>query len=498
MSFKKKSAIIGTLASGALALGALASNAYAQEPTTRSPPFYDSLQARSHAPVSGLFASPFEWYCPTEKNTICIRPTKIDSTRITTNRSQRQQAPIYTYDLDLTAAGNGIFISDFIYNYDISEGELPFNRMFGSTLPIRVHFEDARTNIEARIRSMGPDSALTGEQRAFKQYLMTILPNTSRNDSASLRILNRAAADLVISPNELYNNGQLTIKPDLYVANISNGKASLSMIMYIDESGRLSKSQVDSIVRERTSNSHEFVRYDLIDQGRINALQDSLRKERFRADSIARERRRIPESMAVRENPPEFVPQEKKEGRGLEAMFEVGGTTRGELSVGALLSAHSGQWGIGAFGNYFVVNNNESQSQTDTTQRSTELIGPGTYKDRTDFSTVYTREHGNGVAGMELTFAPASWLDLAYRVGAEFEKKNSTETDTSVINITRNGQSLPGQPTTIENSQSISSNDTRLSMTAGARFYIGKLNLGVYYNRVGKKNRGIISGGFRF
>lgn len=122
---------------GALALGS-AGNAYAQWNEGQNP----------RKPVSGLYTTPWGTYCEVPRN-LELCPQVSDTAKATQRaHAQRRRVtgnPIDVQDMDLTSAGNGYLVSDFIYDVDLGENvEIPFDEIFSSRTPLNVSFREVK------------------------------------------------------------------------------------------------------------------------------------------------------------------------------------------------------------------------------------------------------------------------------------------------------------------------------------------------------------------
>lgn len=363
---------------------------------------------------------------------------------------------------------------------------------------------------------------MTGEQKAFNNYLRHLINNTEENDQASLRTLNSAAADLNISNSELYNNGQLAVRPGLYLANISNGTQSTNMLLYFNEPFVPQEARVPTTAPEGISGQVPSIDSSEAVRAREFArLTDSIRVAQQRADSIRNvQEEQRPRQVLIQPSAPVApvyqpahkpvsprYPRHEPGRRGFEVGLEASLNMNQDLSFGAGVfgSARVAPWmRIGAYGEYSISNKGiPTTSRPDTTQRSTELIGPGTYKDRTDIITHSQRENVKGEFGGELTFIPHPILEFPIRVGAEVAKANEVLDETSTISFTRNGQPLQA-PSVISNSKPSNSNPLNMTIGAGARINLtNRLYASAMYNYVNSRiknnqNRGKFSIGYRF
>jgi hypothetical protein len=475
---------------------------------------YNFLNSRRDSPrraIGGLFVPPFGYFCQTTRDAICptitpkptvvdsprTRNARADSTRTGTDSTQQRN---YVNSLgELTMAGSGRLMADYIQPLDYSS-TTNLNGIF-STRGLQFSFVDAKHYLEAMARNIGSDSSLTGTERGFRNYVTNLSRHTPRSNPTTLRVLNQAARDGIISPLELRdNNGRLLVEQGYYMLIARKGGESVPILFHAENYAErtpitgIARQDSSRIARTRDSTTTERPRQPITNPtitARIQATRDSMARANLQRE-IAERRVRYDATARAR--------RQSRLRHSFEAGLEAEFGENEELDFGAFANIRVIPGvRLEAFGNYTLPSQRGSyltEQTTDTTERARELIGPGTYKFRTDETTTRAEERGVAEAGLGLTFIPFRFLDLFVREGAKVLEREETIEGRSTIGFERN--SLPlGTPQIITNTRYNSSHITRPSFTAGARLNLSRrLAIEGSYNRVGSQNRG--KAGLRF
>lgn len=469
--------------------------------TSRNNYFLNS-RADSLRPVSGLFASPFGYYCPTQENTICPtirqRPTAIDSPRTRADSLQTRtprtadsaQQRSYLHSVGyLTTAGNGSLLE---------------NPVLPLTFPADLRTilsADSGVRFSARppreyLRSVARNQDDSPRGRVFRQYLENLARTIPSGDAASRARLNQALRnDAIITEEEAR---RVREGPVALIAQ--RGHESFGGIFYIThDTSSADARRYQQALRSIIANY----------QRRIMALEDSLSATR---DSLSetRESRTRPDTTGAGERNRtrrDSIANEVERARrhdktpgfraGLEAQFG----TNEELALGAFADARviSGIR-LGLFANYSIPSLRGElylfPVSADTTQRATQLIGPATYETRTDEIRTHANEEGRAEAGASLILTPSKYFEIFGTAGAKLLKRNETIDGISTIETETNG--LPRQPAeTITGTRENSSYEVRPSFSAGIRINpVRRISIEGSLSRTGGQNRG--KAGLRF
>ena len=512
MNIKKNSSVFVPIVAAGLAL---ANPLNAQEP--------GSVQRDSAAKVDSSYMIGHETHLPglhgyTWMRTYgggMIMPEKPDTSRR------------YMPSGELTTIGSGRLLGSYVQRLDLSSRTEPvdFRNVISNSKGTRFFVANAR-NYLMNIANRKDDFYVTPEGRAFRNYLVNLARHTPRTDVKTRRILNRALRDGVINPSEIRDSlGRPLIKETPVMIIGYKGRESAAGLFYVNLSqsqvrrnylGEREKARTDSIRIARSAQA----RADSINEARrlreqqrsdsiLAATQDSIRRAGATADSLRREqeaRQRVPQATPDTTHY-EFIPPIYKAPRSRGLEFAVGATysTDQELGLGLEISAGLTNWlRLGAYGSYKIPQEHSIRVMpADTTQRATQLIGPGTYKSRTDVTTISDRQKGNVYeAGAEFSVTPLSWLDLFARAGARFDNVARMTDEKSTIEFTRDGALLQA-PSVIEDSVASNMHPIYASFSGGARFNLTKnLFLEGSYSRIesktGNQNRGKLGVGFKF
>lgn len=354
-------------------------------------------------------------------------------------------------DRELTAAGDGIFAKSYINEVSMSpDNSYSIKSRFSSKDKINYSCTDAKKELKRIINGMGPDNKLTDKEKAFKDYLKELARTLNTNDKASLELLNNAVKDGIISPrnDSLYNERGWKIKDDTYLVFAKTGNESVPILYHF---------KLKSPAEEKESGLEKKA-------GKTG--------EDYKGSYCAR--------------------------FGLEAAAG----TNNERVVGAFVELPLASWlSLEGFGSRYAGRGNPTHSDkfTEVTKRQRELIGPETYKQRTDEITTNAEEKAIADIGAGLTIKLNDYVEVPLRIGKEFSNQHKTLDGKSTIIHERNGKLLEA-PSVITNSKDCgNSAKSNLYLSAGARLNLGKkLSMGVSFNKMGRKNSGRINLGYRF
>jgi len=480
MKLKKKLGIPGAYLLGALALG---TNAYAQKIPQNTRP--DS--SRTAIPLQPIWY--FSSHCPT--NTPCEPGANYDSSRtnlrsLPATDAQRQRTFI-NQNGEWTTAGDGIFAKSFVNDVPLYPGGyFPLAQFFDSREPMQFSFIDAKRGLERIARNIPTN---TGRERAFRNYLQNLARETEPNDENSLRALNSAVEDGIIDYNEIRGN----IREGTYLAMVRTRTESVPVLLnlsfgYNEERENLPITQADTAIPR--------------------APRARIPPHGFRADhelepaNITREEPRNGVGKERGQRRGHKVLSQERQRRALELGIETGyGIGNQELTIGGFANARIIPGiRLEAYGNWSALREDPylTDSSTNTTQRERVLVGPGTYKLRTDEITTSNHERGVWEYGGRVLIGPTNWLDFVFGAGAKKLDGIQNTDGRSTISFLRNDVPL-GNPEVISNSLENRTSPTRLSLEAGARANIGRnLGIGASYNRIGRQNNGKVNFIVRF
>ncbi len=496
-----------------------------------------------------------------------------DATPINPEKSQNL---IYA-EAELTSAGDGVLAKSYVTEVNVSpDNEYSLKSKFSSKDKIKYFFTDARKGLERIVKKMGRDSKLTGKEKAIKYYLRGLARKLRSNDKASLKLLNTAVKDGIISPEEdgLYNEKGWKVKDDVYMAVVKTKSQETPLLLYFrpktyaearKKEGRLEQEikkeakpeetrQADAKMSsasvaelEKKDSSETITKYEKEKQeaGRDNlrvkepVISDSLEtKESIFIDSSATEKPFIevidgilqllkpydsltteqkkeyqmeyanfwgakdivgvnPELYVVIEDSTkeeEAKPEKNAGGPGFG--LEAGVGNNGEKTVGVFGDVPLTSWlKLGAYANYSAARGNSYSydERTEITQRERQLIGPATYKQRTDEITTTLEDMARAEVGAGITLKISENVEIPFRVGAKILNEKEIKEGKSTIVHERNAQIL-GEAKTITGQTESDSPVNRLSLSAGAIYNINKnLAVGAEFNRTGNYNQGQVN-----
>lgn len=370
------------------------------------------------------------------------------------NYANCQEARKFIYgDKELTAAGDGIFAKSYINEIDMFSGDYSLGSRFSSKDKIKYFCTDAKKGLEEIAEGIKPEPGkeLTGKEKAFKKYLKGLAKKLKTNNRESLRLLNNAVQDGVISPvrDSLYNEKGWKLNDDVYLVVAKTAKESVPILMHFRAKN------YDDIVLEETREAQE----------------------------------KIGEATGDR--------SKNKGSYCARFGLETGIGTNNEKVVGTFVELPLTSWlSLEGFGSWYAARGNPTFSgkSTEVTKRQRELIGPETYKQRTDEITTSIEEKAVADIGAGLTIKLNDYLEIPLRIGKEFSNQHKTLEGKSTIIHDRNGQLLEA-PSVITNTKDCGHNPTSNKyFSIGPRWNLGKnLSVGLSFNKMGRKNSGRIN-----
>lgn len=398
---------------------------------------------------------------------------------VTYANAQEQRRYIYG-DKELTAAGDGIFAKSYINEVDMFSGDYSLGNRFSSKDKIKYSCIDAKKGVEKIAENMKSDSLLTGKEKAFKHYLKGLAKTLKINDKRSLKMLDNAVKDGVISPvrDSLYDENGWKLNDEVYLIVAKTAKESVPTLVHFKAK------TYDDIVLEETRENQSKLEQEAQEDSCIPE-QPYLKKEY----SVLKKKivaEKVPKSGTY------LAPEDESARFGLEA----GMGTNNEIVTGAFIDLPLISWlRIGGFGNWYAETGKMPGSETSTqiTQRQSELIGSTIYRDRTDEMTTILEGKPIAEYGAEIAFKTED-VEFPLRAGTHLSDEKKTLEGKSTIIHTSEGQLLEA-PTVISNTKDCGhSTKSDLYLSAGVRFNLTEnLSLGGSYNRIGKKNSGRVS-----
>lgn len=358
---------------------------------------------------------------------------------------------IYSSNPEQSVAGDGILLKRFVYDFNLVDKdsinlseELELYAREGDLSYRALNMGETFENVIESFKNYSENNP-NSKQRAFMNYVKGLPENLSVADSASVSSLEKALEDGVITSEEMKES-----KEGLY--------AILAESEDIDSSG-LNRESIPVLVY--LTNRDEEEKEDPKDEERYIAREDEERKPSTRFG------------------------------------LQMGAGTNGEASIGGFLQADMAPWmNVEAFANSYLISGNPvfENTETEVNSRSKQLIGPDTYKQRTDEIT--TISEGNVVAEVGLGIAPRLGdFEFPLKASKVFTNTNITKQGKSTITHERNGEFLR-DPQTITGE--LEKRDSRLedvlSVGAGVRYnFNGNWSAEASYNKIGKNNIGKIS-----
>ena len=433
---------------------------------------------------------------------------------------------------------------DSAFGLYAQKGEVSYNVVGGR--------EGLRSVLSTLRKNKNPD----GKEKASIHYIEGLLRNTSPSDTASVGALERAVRDKVIDVGreaknvvsgryvfiakskamEGYEANSIPIIVDIknssyshshkYVeavpsakitakknvpAKTQSSKDNAAKEKALRENLALERHKLDSL--NQVSAERALRQAYLTDSTKKAIARDNAIKAKQYSDSVSDAKAKAREQF-VRDSVEKIKTVAKENSRkkfvadsttnankprtrfGVEASYG----SNSEGLVGAFLEVPlNSSVSIEGFGDYFVSSGKaKTNVRTDTTLRERELIGPGTYKQRTDEITTTSEDEAIVDVGLGLLLKAGN-VRFNFRGGVGMSSQDGTIDGKSTIAFERNMAPL-GQPETITNSMpGKKKNLTEALFSAGAMYDFNKnLSLGVSFNGVGKRSGGRINFRYRF
>ena len=430
---------------------------------------------------------------------------------------------------------------DSAFGLYAQKGEVSYNVVGGR--------EGLRSVLSTLRKNKNPD----GKEKASIHYIEGLLRNTSPSDTASVGALERAVRDKVIDVGreaknvvsgryvfiakskamEGYEANSIPIIVDIKNSSYSHSHKYVEAVpsAKITEKKNVpakTQSSKDNAAKEKALRENlALERHKLDSSNQVSAeralrqayLTDSTKKAIARdnaikakqySDSVSDAKAKAREKFvrdstenARTEARKKFVADSTANANKPKTRFgiEAGYGTNGEAVTGAFVEVPlSSSVSLEGFGNYFVSNGKADtlQVRADTTLRDRQLIGPGTYKQRTDEIITTSEDEAIVDVGLGLLLKAGN-VRFNFRGGVGMSSQDGTIDGKSTIAFERNMAPL-GQPETITNSMpGKKKNLTEALFSAGAMYDFNRnVSLGVSFNGVGKRSGGRINFRYRF
>lgn len=419
-----------------------------------------------------------------------------------------------------SATGEGVFLKNFCYNRILTpDGDFDLYDVFETPNgDVTCSVVDAKEGLRIGLKYL-ENKPKTGENLASRKQIEILMRKTPQSNANSVSLLERAVSDCRIDTkgDGLYVDGKWKIEGGKYVFRISSKNQTVtdakgnktiykahSLPIIVDfslnsdpdylEGGRQAAGPTISTPMP----SRDKIVADSLDQVRREHLRKA--REEFSRDSIAAESRARKEEKERLE-----VSRSSRPSRthtlsprfGLEAA--VG--TNEEVVLGTFVELPAKEFSVQAYGNFYASGEPiKSNSNTVVTMREKELIGPGTYKQRTDEITTLSEDKPRFEFGVGASYKPNRRdFEFPVRVGLNFSKQTEKVEGKSTIIHERNMLPL-GEPQVITNSMiGGKKNSTNLSLGVGAIYNVDhNWSVGASANRVGSKNSLRLIGRYRF
>ena len=467
-------------------------------------PSYKTAIASAAMIAMGYLANPNTVYSQFAKPQATQKSASVQDT---IKKTQTLQNRILSKDQSWTfsATGEGIFLKNFVYSLNIdSNSNCDLEGML-SAVKGDVHYEvmGAKKGLENTLSYLRKIKNQTGEQKASMRYMEGLLKNTEESDSQSVRLLGKSLQDRVIAPQQdsLFVNGEWQIKEGRYIIMARSETKTFGGVKYVANSVPIlvdvRTNSLNVAERKNIASFAPFTKPYATADSTAKAREEKERLAKARADSIVKvEARKQIQTSIVKKYVSEDI--KLKTRFGLESAF---GTNQ-EGIVGAFVGVPLDKTvNVEAYGNFYFAKGKpiSSTSVTDTTFREVELIGPGTYKQRTDEITTITEDKARAEFGAGLSYKISEGLEIPVRAGVVFSKGEETIEGKSTITHERNQLPL-GNPEVITNSKKgEGSNSKKFSLSLGALYNLNRnFSVGASFNRVGEANSGRINLRYRF
>ncbi len=409
----------------------------------------------------------------------------------------------------LSATGEGIYLKNFCHDiYLRQDSKLSIENRFGlSALKGDVSYSaiSAKKGIEYGLAFLATQPK-TGVRDASITYLQNLLDKVPSEDKASVASLNHAVSDGVIEGSELIGkvaSGTYAImtRSRSIQDQIENRMPILVNISYDAEKARLDSVSDARVARERqrvadsTAKANRITRDQYVADSTARAIRDSVAKLPKAGQDASQRHAASPKTETGKDN-------EKYDWlTGKRIGIEVGYGKDNESVIGAFVEFPVAyRVDLEVFGNYFISPRNADtlNVRADTTLRDRQLIGPGTYKQRTDEIITSSRNEPKIETGLGLILRAGN-LSLNFRGGVIMSSQEERVDGRSTISFERNAMPL-GNPEVITNSKpSTKKNKTGPVFSAGVLYDFNKhLSVGASVNNFERRSGGRINFRVRF
>lgn len=392
---------------------------------------------------------------------------------------------IYSQE-DLTVTGKSLFLVSDYTPLNLSEGEYyDFNEKLNSSEGVNYGIIDPK-KLKDIIKNDSLDSVL---KRRFEN-----LYEKANFDSTSLSNLEKVVSDGIINHDELEN-----VKSGVYGVHAYNSEEGV--IRFIDIQKNSDEYDISGV---------ENIQYDVIEDilkeiGNENlyevpkdTVEKSTSKDKEKSKDILEEKVTESEKKEVLKETKLKKEREKRLNSklGLEASFG----TNNEFVYGAFVDIPVTR-NISAeiYADHYALRGDaiHSQNSSEITEREKQLIGPGTYKERTDEIITDIKENIVADFGGGITFKLGEKISLPSRAGFGLVKKNENLEGKSTIKFERNMEPL-GEESVITNTKENEEFKGVLTFGTGLEFNLGKFSIGASFNKVGEKQGGRLNMRYRF
>lgn len=406
---------------------------------------------------------------------------KSDSNPCAEEKSTKGRNYIYVTDKNLTTAGDGILLKDYVNHFTLNpKDQIDLDSLFYTKEGKAISYSiiDSRKGLENIISYLGPDSCLNGKEIAYKKYLESLLNEAKKNpaDSASISTLNESVKDGCIDPAQdgLYGNGHWEVKNGQYMLIAKTETEEIPMIVDLT----LNPSSEDTSTSNYSTCKKGITRQTGKDVDR--KLERRKYPPKGKNDSSTYHERHSEKPNTVRYELGINAGTNEQINAKAGVGFAIGNSTR-----------------IGPYAEFVLSENERTENETVVTQRERLLVGPGTYKDRKDEITKSEKFHNLYAIGVKLSQKITKGLEGFLAGGLIATKKETDVSGKSTISYERNDLPL-GETKVITNTlPRETSYSTKPIAEAGLEYNIGGL---VFIGLSGKyqENNSGVKGGFGF
>ena len=423
-------------------------------------------------------------------------------TRRDSAQARPQQRPrvlhnrILSRNPEYSATGDGRLLKKFVHNFNLSpDTRINLDSTFelyaergGNISYDALGFREGLASVIADLRK---DSPLTDKDTASIKYLQGLLGKMKESDRNSVNLLKKAVNDKVIdfetdSLKELVNGWYVFVakstKQGNYVGN------SIPIIVDVKTPGPIyvqTEPRTPEVVVRPGAERERFV-------------ADSIAREKARQDSLAREAGEIfveikerQEEHPIREKPKHVRTLEE----GLSFGLEVGaGANKEDVAGVAGVFARlpvATKFGLEVYADVHLGNVINESNKTQVTYREKQLIGPETHKLRTDEIKTVSEDEALAEAGAGFLYKVNKALEVGVRAGVVLSDKDETLYRKSTIEFERNMQKLGDTKVITKTKKKNSGKKSHPSFSLGAWYnFAEKWAAGLSVNRVGEQNSG--------